>query len=424
MHQLGIRQCLVGSRYTILFCTICPSVCLRPRWSEVGPIMFMSFALRTTGLLFLLSSRGVEALMAGGPAQRHCTIAMAVEPPGTLQTQPVVYVSVEEAMAADRRKALLDSQSEQAVLPPHDQLALDPKAQARHDLMVEESYEQCRKITAHYAKTFYFGTKFFDEPKRKAVWAVYAWCRRTDDIVDKPRKDTTSLRDELADWTDRLKGIWKGVAYDQIDLALVDTVRNYPGLTVQPFEDMVKGMVMDLDQNRFETFDELYVYCYRVAGTVGLMVLPIMGTAEDATLEEALEPALALGVALQLTNILRDVGEDRARQRIYLPREDLERFGVSEQALLKGVKDEAYTNMLKFQIARAREWYERAESGIPMLAEDARLPVRASLDMYSTILTKIEDNAYDNFNLRAYTPKWQKLLTIPYSMMKIQLKGK
>ena len=246
--------------------------------------------------------------------------------------------------------------------------------------MLEESYELCRQITAHYAKTFYFGTEFFDEPKRKAVWAVYAWCRRTDDIVDKPRKDSTSLRDELADWTERTRAIFnEGIAYDAIDLALVDTIRNYPGLTIQPFEDMVKGMVMDLDQNRFDTFDELYVYCYRVAGTVGLMVLPIMGTAEDATLEEALEPALALGVALQLTNILRDVGEDRGRQRIYLPREDLERFGVTERALLQGVKDEKYTNMLKFQIARAREWYERAEEGIPMLAEDARLPVRASL---------------------------------------------
>ena len=307
---------------------------------------------------------------------------MAVEPQVStpqVSTPPVIE-DVESAMAADMRAALADAQQANVVLPPHEQLALDPKAQARHDQMLEESYEQCRKITAHYAKTFYFGTKFFDEPKRKAVWAVYAWCRRTDDIVDKPRKDTTSLRDELADWTERLRLIFnEGIAYDAIDLALVDTIRNYPGLTIQPFEDMVKGMVMDLDQNRFDTFDELYVYCYRVAGTVGLMVLPIMGTAEDATLEEALEPALALGVALQLTNILRDVGEDRGRQRIYLPREDLERFGVTERALLQGVKDEKYTNMLKFQIARAREWYERAEEGIPMLAEDARLPVRASL---------------------------------------------
>jgi len=358
-------------------------------------------------------------------------ITMAVEPPRTaptvggleqhLSNQPS-YVSAEEAMAGDRQRALADASAARIILPPHDQLALDPKAQARYDKMLHDSYEQCRKITAHYAKTFYFGTKFFDEPKRKAVWAVYAWCRRTDDIVDKPRKDTRSLRDELTQWTDRLKDIWKGVAHDQIDLALVDTVRNYPGLTIQPFEDMVKGMVMDLDQNRFDTFDELYVYCYRVAGTVGLMVLPIMGTAEGSTLDEALEPALALGVALQLTNILRDVGEDRARQRIYLPREDLERFGVSEQSLLKGIKDENYINMLKFQIARARDWYMRAEAGIPMLAEDARLPVRASLDMYSTILKKIEENAYDNFNVRAYTPKWQKLLTVPYSWMKVQMK--
>ena len=379
---------------------------------------------RACVLLLVVCSRGVESLRAGAPAWRRCTIAMAVEPPGTLPqvSTPPIIEDVESAMAADMRAALADAQQANVDLPPHEQLALDPKAQARHDQMLEESYEQCRKITAHYAKTFYFGTKFFDEPKRKAVWAVYAWCRRTDDIVDKPRKDTTSLRDELADWTERLRLIFnEGIAYDAIDLALVDTIRNYPGLTIQPFEDMVKGMVMDLDQNRFDTFDELYVYCYRVAGTVGLMVLPIMGTAEDATLEEALEPALALGVALQLTNILRDVGEDRARQRIYLPREDLERFGVSELKLLKGVKDEAYVDMLKFQIARAREWYARAEAGIPMLAEDAQLPVRASLDMYAKILEKIELNDYDNFNLRAYTPKWQKLLTVCSSWAKVQM---
>ena len=304
---------------------------------------------------------------------------MAVEP--QVSTPPVstppIIEDVESAMAADMQAALADAQQANVVLPPHEQLALDPKAQARHDQMLEESYEQCRKITAHYAKTFYFGTKFFDEPKRKAVWAVYAWCRRTDDIVDKPRKDTTSLRDELADWTERLRLIFnEGIAYDAIDLALVDTIRNYPGLTIQPFEDMVKGMVMDLDQNRFETFDELYLYCYRVAGTVGLMTMPIMGTAPGKTYEQALEPALALGVALQLTNILRDVGEDRVRQRIYLPQEDLRRFGVTEQSLLKGIKDEKYVNMIKFQIERAREWYKRAEDGIPMLAEDARLPPR------------------------------------------------
>lgn len=298
--------------------------------------------------------------------------------------------------------------------------AFTPEEQARKDALMEEAYESCRQITMEYAKTFYFGTQFFSEEKRRAVWAVYAWCRRTDDIVDKPRKNMRSLRSELEDWQERLHEVWHGNAYDMIDLALVDTVQKYPDLSITPFEDMIKGMVMDLDQNRFETFDELYVYCYRVAGTVGLMTMPIMGYAEESSFEEALEPALALGVALQLTNILRDVGEDRSRQRIYLPQEDLDRFDVSEQQLLKGIKDENYVRMLKFQIKRAREWYAKAEAGIPMLAEDARLPVRASLDMYSSILDKIEANEYDNFNKRAYTAKWEKLLMLPGSWLKVK----
>ena len=272
--------------------------------------------------------------------------------------------------------------------------------------LLEEAYEACRYITEQYAKTFYMGTKFFSPEKQRAVCAVYAWCRRTDDIVDKPRKDMSSLRTELADWRRRTQGIWEGKSYDMIDLALVDTVQNYPSLSIEPFEDMIKarrrrrrraplaapaaprppsrnsanrqrpaapparaaaahraptiarsqGMVMDLDQNRFETFDELYLYCYRVAGTVGLMMMPIMGTAEGYTYEEALEPALALGVALQLTNILRDVGEDRARQRIYLPQEELRKFGVTEASLLKGMKTDKYLQLVKWQIDRERDW--------------------------------------------------------------------
>jgi len=177
--------------------------------------------------------------------------------------------------------------------------------------------------------------------------------------------------------------------------------------------------VMDLDQNRFETFDDLYLYCYRVAGTVGLMTMPIMGTAPDSTYDEALEPSHALGVALQLTNILRDVGEDRVRQRIYIPQEDLRQFGVTEASLLKGVKDENYVALMKFQIARARKWYKVAEDGIRCLAPDAQLPVRASLDMYSTILDKIEANNYDNFSKRAYTSKFEKLMMLPKSYAKV-----
>jgi phytoene synthase len=182
-------------------------------------------------------------------------------------------------------------------------------------------------------------------------------------------------------------------------------------------------MVMDLDQDRFETFDELYVYCYRVAGTVGLMMMPIMGTAKGYTAEDAQKSALALGVALQLTNILRDVGEDRGRSRIYVPQEDLERFGVTEMSLMKGIKDDKYVALMKFEIERARKWYAEAEAGIPMLAEDCQLPIRASLDMYALILDKIEQNDYDNFNRRAYTAKWEKLLVLPVSWFRVAWRG-
>ena len=107
--------------------------------------------------------------------------------------------------------------------------------------LLEEAYEACRYITEQYAKTFYMGTKFFSPEKQRAVCAVYAWCRRTDDIVDKPRKDMSSLRTELADWRRRTQGIWEGKSYDMIDLALVDTVKNYPSLSIEPFEDMIKA---------------------------------------------------------------------------------------------------------------------------------------------------------------------------------------
>jgi len=120
---------------------------------------------------------------------------------------------------------------------------LSPAALKLRSEQLEASYEKCRLITQEYAKTFYFGTTFFSEEKRRAVWAVYAWCRRTDDIVDKPRKETKSLREELAQWQERLTRIWQGHAHDQIDLALVDTVQRYPALTITPFEDMIKVRV-------------------------------------------------------------------------------------------------------------------------------------------------------------------------------------
>lgn len=151
-------------------------------------------------------------------------------------------------------------------------------------------------------------------------------------------------------------------------------------------------------------------------------MLPIMGTADGITQEEAKVPAIALGIALQLTNILRDVGEDLKRGRIYLPLDELSQFGVTEKDLFAFKVTETYKKFLKFQIARARDYYLQADRGIQMLAPDARFAVRASLDLYSKILDKIEENDYDNLNKRAYTTGIEKLLILPGSWMKSRQK--
>jgi phytoene synthase len=178
--------------------------------------------------------------------------------------------------------------------------------------------------------------------------------------------------------------------------------------------------VPGMGKDRYENFDELYLYCYRVAGTVGLMTLPIFGTAEGSSFEEAAEAAVALGIGLQLTNILRDVGEDLERGRIYLPLDELRAFGLSEDDITSCKVTEKYKKFLQFQIQRARDYYRIAEEGVQMLHPSARFAVQASLDLYSRILNVIERNNYDNFSKRAFTTKLEKLSILPQSFMKAQ----
>jgi phytoene synthase len=294
----------------------------------------------------------------------------------------------------------------------------------RRQRLLQQAYKECGRITSVFAKTFYLGTLFLPKWKRNAIWAVYVWCRRTDDLVDGPRvrQRDESLRQTLADWERRLERVWAGYAQDALELALFDTVRKFPSLRMDPFRDMIQGMLMDVDRARYETFDELYLYCYRVAGTVGLMALPILGIDPErcSSEAEAVEPALALGIALQLTNILRDVGEDALRGRIYLPLEEIHHFGYSEEELFAGIVNDKYQELIKFQIARVRAYYRTAEHGIAKLHPDARLPIRASLDMYRQILDAIEENDFDNFHRRAYVSKLRKALTLPVSWLRVQ----
>jgi phytoene synthase len=293
---------------------------------------------------------------------------------------------------------------------------------------VDESYQLCRQITAKYAKTFYLGTLLMSKAKRPAIWAIYAWCRRTDELVDGPAAAITTP-ETLDKWEQQLESIFAGHPVDNYDVALVDTLQRFP-IDIQPFRDMIAGQRMDLHRSRYKNFEELYLYCYRVAGTVGLMSTSVMGIDTEQNTAPwsrnqlpyiPTEEAIALGIASQLTNILRDVGEDARRGRIYIPQEDLVRFNYTEQDLFKGVVDDRWRSLMRFQIARTRQFYTQAEKGISYLSPDARLPVWAALMHYSRILEKIERNNYDVFNQRAYVPQWQKLGSLPLAWLRSQV---
>jgi phytoene synthase len=296
-------------------------------------------------------------------------------------------------------------------------------------ISTEESYELCRQITAEYGKTFYLATLLMSVPKRQAIWAIYAWCRNTDELVDGAESaDTTPAT--LDRWERQLEGIFAGKATDNYDVALVDTIAKFPDLQIQPFRDMIAGQRMDLAKNRYQNFEELYLYCYRVAGTVGLMSNAIVGvdinqftapwTANCTEIPTA--EAVALGIGKQLTNILRDVGEDAERGRIYLPLDELALFNYTEEDLFNRVVNDNWRELMKFQIQRARKYYQQAESGIGRLSPDVRWPVWAALLLYQQILDAIERNDYDVFNRRAYVSTPKKLWGLPSSLIRAQVK--
>ena len=255
---------------------------------------------------------------------------------------------------------------------------------------INKAYEICRKETQKWAKTFYLGTLLLPLEKRKAIWAIYVWCRRTDEIMDSLEASTKSkdeLSDNLNEWEENTKNIFKGTIKSELDAVLVDTIEKYPQ-SIEPYLDMIEGQRMDLYKFRYKNFSELKLYCYRVAGTVGLMTQNVMGidkaytSAPWSNKPDPSEAAIALGIANQLTNILRDVGEDRERGRIYLPQEDIEKFNYSEKELLNGEINYQWKMLMNFQLARARDWFQRSEDGIKWLSADARWPVWTSLRLY------------------------------------------
>jgi 15-cis-phytoene synthase len=283
---------------------------------------------------------------------------------------------------------------------------------------IDSAYEYCKSVTRNHAKSFYFSAKFLPKHKQRPIYALYALCRHVDDEVDEA--EVTSEAEAIAAverWKQKLNAVYSGqwsVASGQKDqqseilFAWEDLLKTYKIPQKLPLE-LMQGVLMDTHTNRYETFEELYIYCYRVASTVGLMSSEIFGYEKPETLEYA----EALGIAMQLTNILRDIKEDAAMNRIYLPQEDLRRFGISENEIFQNIFDAKFVEFMKFQIARARDYYSKCLQGIPLLDKDTRFCVLLAARIYGRILDEIEKQDYNVFKARAHTTKLQKISLIP-----------
>lgn len=284
-------------------------------------------------------------------------------------------------------------------------------------ITIEIAYSYCRQISRHHAKTFYLASMFLPARQQNPIFAIYALLRTVDDLVDTAESKLANglitgedIQRMLDDWKSRLKACYAGnVENDPIMTAWHDTLKSYT-IPIELPLDLMDGVAMDIEFKPFETFDELYVYCYKVAAVVGLMTSEIFGYSD----KQALQYAIDLGIAMQLTNILRDIGEDVDRGRIYLPLEDLRRFNYSHEELMKKTINSNFLSLMKFQIERARSYYRSSEKGIPMLEKQSRFAVCISSTNYGNILRAIEKNNYDVFSKRAYRSFYQKISTIPY----------
>lgn len=269
------------------------------------------------------------------------------------------------------------------------------------------NYEQCKTVTRRYARTFYFASHVLPAEKRRAAYAVYAFCRYADELADNHGTSQHHARQQLSALRDQLRYLYNRSPHmDKRLRALLDTVVRYH-IPQEYFFDLLRGVEMDLDRHRFATFAELREYCYCVASTVGLIMTKIFGVADPRAMKHAED----LGVAMQLTNILRDIGEDTLRRRCYIPQEDLRIFSYSEDDLIAQVINEQFRRLMQHSIERARTFYRRADAGIPFLTNDgSRFCARLMRRTYAAILDDIERHGYDVFSRRAFVPTSKKLL--------------
>ena len=277
---------------------------------------------------------------------------------------------------------------------------------------VDVAYQQCRRITRRAAKNFYYAFITLPPRKRKAVYATYAFCRLCDDASDEEIPTEEKLR-LLAELREKLSMAYGGHPSGPVFTALAHASSAFE-IPEEYLQEVVSGVEMDLTRSRYRNFEELRTYCYRVASVVGLICIQIFGYSDPRAKEHAID----LGLAMQLTNILRDIKEDLGRDRVYLPLDELSHFGCSVEQLEAGVSNQAFQELMRFQATRAREYFESGFKLLPFLSPRSRACPAVLGQLYSHILDRIESNDFNVFDGRLSLSRSEKCLVTARTWMR------
>jgi 15-cis-phytoene synthase len=292
------------------------------------------------------------------------------------------------------------------------------------DNLLDRSYAHCSALTRKQAGNFYYSFLTLSREKRAAMCAIYAWMRRVDDLADdapnpsKARLDVESFRDHTVRILKARNSKPESASTRREDEllwpAFADTAKRH-GIPVEYFEGISEGALMDQEVLRYRNFEDLYAYCYRVASLVGLVSLKVFGYDRPETLQHV----EAMGIAFQLTNILRDVSEDAGRGRIYIPKSEMDQFGVSEDDILRGNWSPGMHSLFKNFADRAETFYEKAQPTLELVSPESRPTLRIMEEIYHGILHRIRALDYNVLHQRARVPTWKKLAIV----LKHQIRG-
>ena len=268
---------------------------------------------------------------------------------------------------------------------------------------VEIGYQESREITRREAKNFYYAFLTLPQERRRAIYVAYAFCRYCDDAVDTAESVDQKMA-TLESLHASLNDAYTGRTSDPLFLALADVADRHD-IPEEYFKQVIHGVESDLTKVRYQDFEELRSYCYQVASVVGLICLQIFGYKDDSAREHAID----LGLAMQLTNIARDIQEDLGLGRIYLPQDEIARFGYSEEALAAGIVNESFIDLMRFQAQRARGYFDSGFKLLPYLSPRSRACPAVMGQLYSKVLQRIEEAEFDVFQHRISLSKTEKL---------------